>query len=40
VAMGNSGERGFVPLLEKLVHDPDPLVAEHAEWALGTAAAE
>ncbi len=35
VAMGNSGERGFVPLLEQLVHDPDRVVAEHAEWALG-----
>ena len=34
VAMGNSGERGFVPLLERLVRDPDPVVAEHAEWAL------
>ncbi|HXP46100.1 MAG TPA: tRNA epoxyqueuosine(34) reductase QueG [Terriglobales bacterium] len=33
VAMGNSGERGFVPLLEQLVHDRDPILAEHAEWA-------
>ena len=33
-AMGNSGESGFVPLLEQLTHDPDPIVAEHAEWAL------
>jgi len=34
VAMGNSGERGFVPLLKQLAHDPDQVVAEHAEWAL------
>ncbi len=34
VAMGNSGQRGFVPLLRQLVHDSDPVVAEHAEWAL------
>jgi len=34
VAMGNSGERGFVPALKQLSEDPDPIVAEHAEWAL------
>ncbi|HYN15276.1 MAG TPA: tRNA epoxyqueuosine(34) reductase QueG [Terriglobales bacterium] len=34
VAMGNSGEQGFVPLLQQLARDPDPVVAEHAEWAL------
>jgi len=34
VAMGNSGERSFGPLLEQLVHDPDRVVAEHAQWAL------
>jgi len=34
VAMGNSGERGFVPLLQQLTGDSDPVVAEHAEWAL------
>jgi epoxyqueuosine reductase len=34
VAMGNSGQRGFMPLLQKLTHDADPVVAEHAEWAL------
>ena len=34
VAMGNSGEPGFVPLLEQLAHDQDRVVAEHAEWAL------
>jgi epoxyqueuosine reductase len=35
VAMGNSGERAFVPLLQQLVKDPDQVVAEHAKWALG-----
>ena len=34
VAMGNSGNRKFVPTLEKLCSDPDPVVAEHAAWAL------
>ena len=34
VAMGNSGQRGFVPLIQQLARDPDPAVAEHAEWAL------
>jgi len=33
VAMGNSGDRRFLPLLEKLGQDDDPVVAEHARWA-------
>jgi epoxyqueuosine reductase len=33
VAMGNSGERAFVPVLKKLSRDPDRVVAEHADWA-------
>jgi epoxyqueuosine reductase len=33
VAMANSGDRRFVPLLEKLAADEDPAVAEHAKWA-------
>jgi epoxyqueuosine reductase len=33
VAMGNSGNRRFVPVLEKLAADEDPVVAEHARWA-------
>jgi epoxyqueuosine reductase len=33
VAMGNSGNRRFLPLLHQLSADPDPLVAEHARWA-------
>ena len=34
VAMGNNGKPSFVPLLKQLRHDPDPVVAEYAEWAL------
>ena len=34
IAMGNSGDRKFVPTLTKLAEDPDPVVAEHAKWAL------
>ena len=33
IAMGNSGDRRFAPLLEKLKADEDPVVAESAEWA-------
>jgi epoxyqueuosine reductase len=33
VAMGNSGNRRFVPTLEKLAADEDPVVADHAKWA-------
>jgi epoxyqueuosine reductase len=34
IAMGNSGDQQFVPALEKMAADPDPVVAEHAQWAL------
>jgi epoxyqueuosine reductase len=34
VAMGNSGDAKFLPLLRRLTSDPDPVVAEHAAWAL------
>ena len=34
VAMGNSGDPSFLPQLEHLAQDPDPVVAEHARWAL------
>lgn len=33
VAMGNSGDRQFLPLLKKLETDEDPTVSEHAAWA-------
>jgi epoxyqueuosine reductase len=35
IAMGNSGDRRFGPLLEKLKSDEDETVAENAEWAAG-----
>jgi hypothetical protein len=34
IAAGNSGSPKFRPLLEKLVGDLSPVVAEAAEWAL------
>ena len=34
VAMDNSGDERFRPQLERLADDPDPVVAEHARWAL------
>ena len=37
VAMGNSGDRKFIPWLERLATDPaeDEMLGEHARWALG-----
>jgi epoxyqueuosine reductase len=34
IAMGNSGDKKFGPTLNKLCEDSDPVVAEHAQWAL------
>jgi epoxyqueuosine reductase len=34
IAMGNSGNRDFIPDLEKLAADSDPVVARHAQWAM------
>ena len=34
IAMGNSGSKKFVPTLKKLCEDSDPVVAEHARWAV------
>jgi epoxyqueuosine reductase len=34
IAMGNSGERSFLPQLRELTGDPDTDVAEHARWAI------
>ena len=34
IAMGNSGNQDFVEDLQKLAEDNDPVVAEHAAWAL------
>ena len=34
IAMANSSERRFVPLLKKLQQDEDPVVAQSAQWAM------
>ena len=34
VAMGNSGNTAFIPLLETLADDEEALIREHAAWAL------
>jgi len=34
VALGNTGGQSSLPLLEKAASDPEPLIAEHARWAL------
>ena len=34
VALGNSGDASKRPVLERLAADDDPLVREHALWAL------
>jgi epoxyqueuosine reductase len=34
VAMGNSGDERFVPWLEQAAQHSDPVVREHAAWAL------
>jgi epoxyqueuosine reductase len=36
IAMGNSGDKKFTPTLKRLCEDPDPVVAEHARWAVET----
>lgn len=34
VALGNGGQPGALPALEKAALDPEPLIREHAEWAI------
>ena len=34
VAMGNSGDSRFLPKLQELARHADPIVREHAQWAL------
>lgn len=36
LAMANSGDQRFVPVLEGLADDEDPIVAKHARWALNS----
>jgi len=38
VAMGNSGDSRLAPWLERAREYPDPIVREHAEWAIETIA--
>jgi epoxyqueuosine reductase len=35
IAIGNSGDTGFVPLLIEALDDEEPLIRAHAAWALG-----
>jgi epoxyqueuosine reductase len=35
VALGNSGHRAALPVLQKAVQDEEPLLREHAQWAIG-----
>jgi epoxyqueuosine reductase len=35
VALGNVGTRADLPALERAAFDPEPLIAEHASWAIG-----
>ena len=34
VALGNSGDASALPALEIAAHDSEPLIAEHAQWAI------
>jgi epoxyqueuosine reductase len=34
VALGNVGDRSDLPALELAAADPEPLIAEHAAWAI------
>jgi epoxyqueuosine reductase len=34
VALGNTGDASALPALEKASQDPEPLIAEHARWAM------
>ena len=34
VALGNSGDKSALPALSRATSDPEPLVAEHARWAI------
>ena len=34
VALGNTGDQRALPALQKAAHDPEPLVSEHACWAI------
>ena len=35
VALGNCGDASALPALDRAATDPEPLIAEHAQWAIG-----
>jgi epoxyqueuosine reductase len=35
VALGNWGNPAAIPALRRALDDPEPLIREHAAWALG-----
>jgi epoxyqueuosine reductase len=39
VVLGDVGTKDAVPLLEHALYNPEPLVREHAAWALARLAA-
>jgi epoxyqueuosine reductase len=39
VALGNVGNASALPALEQAAHDSEPLIAEHARWAIDQIAA-
>ena len=34
VALGNIGDSRAIPALQEAANDPEPLISEHAKWAL------
>jgi epoxyqueuosine reductase len=34
VALGNVGDASALPALQKAAEDSEPLIAEHAQWAM------
>jgi len=34
VALGNVGDASALPALRAAAEDPEPLIAEHADWAI------
>ena len=34
IVLGNTGDEGSIPALQKLLEDPEPMVREHAKWAI------
>ena len=34
VALGNAADESALPTLQKAAKDPEPLIAQHAQWAI------